>query len=122
MDHPNIAKVLDAGATPTVARISSWNWCAASRSSSTVITAQRLAILVPLCRAVQHAHQKGVIHRDLTPPNVLVSEEDGRPVAKVIDFGIAKAVGASLTEETLITRAGQPIGTPAVMSSPTSSL
>ena len=99
MDHPNIAKVLDAGddrhaAGPT----SSWSWSRASRSPSTATSdrltpRERLELFVPVCQAVQHAHQKGIIHRDLKPSNVLVALYDGKPVPKVIDFGVAKATG-----------------------------
>src|SRR4029079_7493559 len=77
---------------------------------------QRLELFVRVCRAVQHAHTKGVIHRDLKPTNVLVTERDGVPVPKVIDFGIAKAIGQELTEKTLFTNFNQMIGTPLYMS------
>src|SRR5207248_760786 len=76
----------------------------------------RLALFVQVCQAVQHAHQKGVIHRDLKPSNVLVTVVDGAPVPKVIDFGVAKAVGQQLTEKTVYTRFAQIIGTPLYMS------
>src|SRR5213076_3251545 len=76
----------------------------------------RLALFVSVCQAVQHAHQKGVIHRDLKPSNVLVTVIDGAPVPKVIDFGVAKAVGQSLTDKTIYTRFAQMIGTPLYMS------
>jgi hypothetical protein len=79
-------------------------------------TRERLELFVPVCEAVQHAHQKGVIHRDLKPSNVLVTMYDGRPVPKVIDFGVAKAVGQRLTEKTLYTRLAQVVGTPLYMS------
>src|ERR1043165_2079590 len=77
---------------------------------------QRLELFVPVCQAVQHAHQKGVIHRDLKPSNVLVAPYDGVPVPKVIDFGIAKATGPRLTERTLFTEFGAVVGTPEYMS------
>ena len=79
-------------------------------------TAERLGLFMQVCQAVQHAHQKGVIHRDLKPSNVLVTVQDDRPVPKVIDFGVAKATQARLTEKTLFTRFNQWIGTPAYMS------
>ena len=72
---------------------------------------ERLELFIPVCQAVQHAHQKGIIHRDLKPSNVLVAEYDGHPVPKVIDFGVAKAIGQPLTQETLFTQFGQVIGT-----------
>ena len=78
--------------------------------------AQRLGLFVQVCRAVQHAHQKGVIHRDLKPSNILVSDHDGVPTPKVIDFGIAKAIGQRLTEKTVFTQFHAFIGTPAYMS------
>ena len=77
---------------------------------------QRLELFVPVCQAIQHAHQKGVIHRDLKPSNVLVALYDGRPVPKVIDFGVAKATGQPLTEQTLVTGFGAVVGTPEYMS------
>src|SRR5262249_52292636 len=77
---------------------------------------ERLELLVPVCQAVQHAHQKGVIHRDLKPSNVLVARYDGKPVPKVIDFGVAKAAGVQLTERTLFTEFGQLVGTIEYMS------
>ena len=79
-------------------------------------TRQRLELLIPVCQAVQHAHQKGVLHRDLKPSNILVAEVDGKPVPKVIDFGVARAVEEPLTGKTLVTRAHQFLGTPGYMS------
>src|SRR5262249_40663811 len=76
----------------------------------------RLELFVQVCQALQHAHTKGIIHRDIKPSNVLVTEHDGKPVAKVIDFGVAKAVGAHLTDKTIYTRFMQLIGTPLYMS------
>src|SRR2546421_671880 len=72
---------------------------------------ERLELFIPVCQAVQHAHQKGIIHRDLKPSNVLIALYDGKPVPKVIDFGVAKATGARLTERTLFTEVGQIVGT-----------
>lgn len=79
-------------------------------------TRERLELFIQVCQAIQHAHQKGVIHRDLKPTNILVTVKDDRPVPKVIDFGVAKAMQARLTEKTLFTRFQQRIGTPAYMS------
>jgi serine/threonine protein kinase len=79
-------------------------------------TRQRLELFIPVCQAVQHAHQKGVIHRDLKPSNILVTEQDGRAFPKIIDFGVAKAIGEPLTDKTLFTRFHQFLGTPAYMS------
>ncbi|MDQ8154366.1 MAG: serine/threonine-protein kinase [Gemmatimonadota bacterium] len=121
MDHPSIAKVLDGGATSDgrpyfvmelVKGVSITEYCDTHRLS----TRERLRIMVDVCHAVQHAHQKGVIHRDLKPSNVLVTLQDGRPVPKVIDFGIAKALANPLTELTLLTEVGRAVGTPAYMS------
>jgi eukaryotic-like serine/threonine-protein kinase len=116
MDHPNIAKVLDAGATDSgrpyfvmelVRGVPITRYCDERR----LTPRQRLELFLPVCQAVQHAHQKGVIHRDLKPSNVLVALYDGKPVPKVIDFGVAKAAGARLTEQTLSTGLGQVVGT-----------
>jgi len=121
MDHPNIAKIYDAGATETgrpyfvmelVRGVPITKYCDKHKLS----TQDRLRLFIPLCQAVQHAHQKGLIHRDLKPSNVLVAIQDGRPVPKIIDFGIAKATGHRLTERTLFTEQGQLIGTPEYMS------
>lgn len=121
MDHPNIAKVLDAGATPAgrpffvmelVKGSPITNYCDDHRLDPK----DRLGLFVQVCHAVQHAHQKGVIHRDLKPSNVLVAPFDGRPVVKVIDFGVAKATGVPLTEKTLVTGFGAVVGTPEYMS------
>lgn len=122
MDHPNIAKVFDAGATDTgrpyfvmelVKGISITEYC----DKNNLNTRQRLEIFIDICKAVQHAHQKGIIHRDIKPSNVLITlRDDDSPVPKVIDFGIAKATQARLTEKTLFTELRQFIGTPEYMS------
>jgi tetratricopeptide (TPR) repeat protein len=121
MDHPNIAKVLDAGATETgrpyfvmelVHGVKLTEYCDAEHLS----VRHRLELFASVCQAIQHAHQKGVIHRDLKPSNVLVTERDGAPTPKVIDFGVAKAMGYQLTDRTLVTTHGTAIGTPAYMS------
>jgi WD40 repeat protein len=120
MDHPNIARVLDAGATESgrpyfvmelVCGVPITDYCDQKR----LPVRERLALFVSVCRAVQHAHQKGIIHRDLKPPNVLVTLHDDVPVAKVIDFGIAKALGQQLTDKTLFTGFAQMVGTPLYM-------
>jgi serine/threonine protein kinase/Tfp pilus assembly protein PilF len=122
MDHPNIAKVLDAGATDQgrpffvmelVHGVKITDYC----DQNSLSTEQRLDLFLQACHAVQHAHQKGIIHRDLKPSNILVTVQDGKPVAKVIDFGIAKATaGQVLTDKTVHTAFEQFIGTPAYMS------
>jgi len=121
MDHPNIARVFDGGASDTgrpyfvmelVKGIPITTFCDERKLS----TRERLELFIQVCHAVQHAHQKGVIHRDLKPSNVLVTVQDDRSVPKVIDFGVAKATQARLTEKTLFTRFSQWIGTPAYMS------
>ncbi|MEN6423877.1 MAG: protein kinase [Phycisphaerales bacterium] len=121
MDHRCIAKVLDAGATETgrpyfvmelVQGVSITEYC----DRNSLNTKHRLALFIQVCQAVQHAHQKGIIHRDIKPPNVMVTHHDGKPVPKVIDFGIAKATNQRLTEKTLFTRYAHLIGTPAYMS------
>ncbi|MCO6456111.1 MAG: protein kinase, partial [Pirellulaceae bacterium] len=121
MDHPNIARVLDAGTTQSgrpyfvmelVRGASITDYCDQNR----LTLVERLRLFVPVCRAIQHAHQKGVIHRDIKPSNVLVSLCDGKPVPKVIDFGVAKAVSHRLADETLRTLHGQIIGTLEYMS------
>jgi serine/threonine protein kinase/WD40 repeat protein len=121
MDHPNIAKVLDAGTTSSgqpyfvmelVKGVPIVEYC----DQQQLAPRQRLELFITVCQAIQHAHQKGIIHRDLKPSNVLVAPHDGVPVVKVIDFGVAKAIGRQLTEETIYTRLNQLIGTPLYMS------
>ena len=121
MDHLNIAKVLDAGATETgrpyfvmelVTGVSITEYCDQNKLS----TKDRLVLFIQVCNAVQHAHQKGIIHRDLKPTNIMVTQHEGQPVPKVIDFGIAKATNQRLTEKTLFTRYAHIIGTPTYMS------
>ncbi len=122
MDHPNIAKVFDAGATETgrpyfvmelVRGIKITDYCDQNNFS----TEERLDLFIQVCQAIQHAHQKGVIHRDIKPSNILVADHDGVPVPKIIDFGIAKATtDQPLTDKTLFTAFEQFIGTPAYMS------
>jgi serine/threonine protein kinase len=116
MDHPNIARVFDAGLTDDqrpyfvmelIKGIPITKYCDQERLSPR----ERLDLFIPICQAVQHAHQKGIIHRDLKPANVLIALYDGRPVPKVIDFGVAKATGQKLTERTMFTEVGQIIGT-----------
>lgn len=121
MDHPHIAKVLDAGATPSgrpffVMELVAGDPITGYADRGGLTIAQRLELVVQVCNAVQHAHVKGVIHRDLKPSNILVSTQDGRPHAKVIDFGIAKAIEQRLTERTYFTQFRQLIGTPEYMS------
>jgi WD40 repeat protein/tetratricopeptide (TPR) repeat protein len=121
MDHPHIAHILDGGATASgrpyfvmelVRGVPLTDFCDHHR----LPVRQRLELFVSVCQAVQHAHQKGIIHRDLKPSNILVTLHDGTPVPKVIDFGIAKAVGQQLTDKTLVTGFAQLIGTPLYMS------
>jgi serine/threonine protein kinase/tetratricopeptide (TPR) repeat protein len=137
MDHPNIAKVLDAGTTgeplpssiqhpassiqPTgrpyfvmelVQGVPITEYC----DHCNLTTRERLELFLSVCQAVQHAHQKGVIHRDIKPTNVLVAMQDGQPTPKIIDFGVAKAIGQQLTEHTLTTAFAQMVGTPLYMS------
>jgi serine/threonine-protein kinase len=121
MDHPNIAKVHDGGTTESgrpyfvmelVKGIPITDYC----DGEQLPIRERLELFVLVCRAVQHAHQKGIIHRDLKSANILITLHDGVPVPKVIDFGIAKATGQGLTEKTIYTEFAQLVGTPMYMS------
>jgi Protein kinase domain len=120
MDHPNIAKVLDAGTTADqrpyfvmelVKGTPITTFCDARKLSAR----ERLELFIPVCQAIQHAHTEGISHRDIKPSNVLVALHDERPVPKVIDFGVAKAVGQQLTEKTIYTGFGSLVGTPTYM-------
>jgi hypothetical protein len=121
MDHPNIAKVLDGGATERgrpyfvmelVRGVRITDYC----DQNHLPTDQRIGLFIKVCQAIQHAHQKGIIHRDIKPSNILVTLHDGVPVPKVIDFGIAKATEGRLTDATVYTQLHQFVGTPAYMS------
>jgi len=121
MNHTNVARVFEAGMTETgrpyfamehVPGVALTEYC----DSNKLTTRQRLELFIPICHAVQHAHQKGIIHRDLKPSNILVTLVDGKPVPKVIDFGIAKATNQQLTQHTVYTQTGALIGTPEYMS------
>jgi serine/threonine protein kinase/Tfp pilus assembly protein PilF len=121
MNHPNIAKVFDAGATEIgrpffvmecVKGVPITDYCDTNRMNNR----QRLELFIQVCEGIQHAHQKGVIHRDIKASNVLVMIQDDRPVPKIIDFGVAKAISQRLTERTMFTELGQLIGTPEYMS------
>jgi serine/threonine protein kinase len=121
MDHVNIARVLDAGTTPDglpyfvmelVHGVPITKYC----DDNHLTPRQRLELFVPVCQAIQHAHQKGIIHRDIKPSNVMVTLYDGKPVPKVIDFGVAKAIEQKLTERTLFTQFGTMVGTLEYMS------
>ncbi len=121
MDHPNIARVLDAGTTDSgrpyfvmelVHGVPITKYC----DDAHLNPRQRLDLFVPVCQAIQHAHQKGIIHRDIKPSNVLVTLYDGKPVPKVIDFGVAKAIDQRLTERTMFTQSGSVVGTLEYMS------
>lgn len=121
MEHPNIARVLDGGMTPTgqpffvmelVNGLPLNKYCDDAR----LTPKDRLELFIPICQAVQHAHQKGIVHRDLKPANILVTLYDGKPVPKVIDFGVAKATGGKLTDESMLTQFGAVVGTLEYMS------
>jgi WD40 repeat protein/serine/threonine protein kinase len=121
MDHPNIAKVHDGGVTPSgrpyfVMELVKGEPITEYCDQKQLTPRERLELFVPLCQAVQHAHQKGIIHRDLKPSNILVMLHDTTPVPKVIDFGIAKALGQELTDKSLFTGFAQLVGTPLYMS------
>ena len=122
MDHPNIARVLDAGATETgrpyfVMELVRGTKITEFCDENNFNTRQRLELFIDICQAIQHAHQKSVVHRDIKPSNILVTMRDGKPVPKVIDFGIAKATGGErLTDLTVFTAYEQFVGTPAYMS------
>jgi serine/threonine protein kinase len=121
MDHPSIAKVFDAGATSDgqpyfvmeyVPGVAITKYCDDKR----LTIRQRLELLFRVCEGIQHAHQKAIIHRDLKPANILVTEVDGKPMPRIIDFGLAKAIGPQVSDETMMTRAGDWVGTPGYMS------
>ncbi|HEX4589702.1 MAG TPA: serine/threonine-protein kinase, partial [Gemmataceae bacterium] len=121
MDHTNIAKVLDAGTSEhgrpyfvmeLVKGVPITKYCDELHLS----VRERLDLFIPVCQAIQHAHQKGVIHRDIKPSNVLVAMQDGKPVPKVIDFGVAKALNQRLTEQSMYTEIGAVVGTLEYMS------
>src|SRR5262245_54383102 len=121
MNHPHVAKVFDAGATEQgrpyfvmeyIVGLPVTEYC----DRQLLTNRERLELFLPVCDAIQHAHGKGILHRDIKPSNVLVAEEDGRAVPKVIDFGVAKATNQPLTERTLFTEQGALIGTPEYMS------
>ena len=121
MDHPAIAKVFDAGATPDgqpyfvmeyVQGISITTYC----DQHQLKIRERLELFIKVCDGVLHAHQKAIIHRDLKPPNILVAEVDGKPTPRIIDFGLAKAIGPQAGGETMFTQAGAFVGTPVYMS------
>lgn len=126
MDHPNIAKVIDAGTVDGTSAFVGQPYFVMELVRGIPITKycdqakldlrKRLELLIPVCEAVQHAHQKGIIHRDIKPTNVLVTEYDGRPVPKIIDFGVAKATAATLSAETIYTDFGVVVGTLEYMS------
>jgi non-specific serine/threonine protein kinase/serine/threonine-protein kinase len=121
MDHPSIAKVFDAGTTPDgqpyfvmeyVSGVPITQYCDEKR----LTIKQRLELFIKVCEGVQHAHQKAIIHRDLKPANILVTEVDGKPVPRIIDFGLAKATTPEMGSETMFTRVGAFVGTPGYMS------
>jgi len=121
MDHPSIARVFEAGSTPAgqpylvmeyVPGLPITEFC----DQKKLKVRERLELFIQACEGVQHAHQKAIIHRDLKPANILVMEVDGRPVPRIIDFGLAKAAGPSLTEDEMVTQEGTFIGTPGYMS------
>jgi serine/threonine protein kinase len=121
MEHPAIAKVFDAGSTPQgapyfvmeyVAGVPITEYCDTHRLN----IRERLELFMHVCEGVRHAHQKAILHRDLKPSNILVTELDGHAAPKIIDFGVAKALGEKLTADTMFTRVGALVGTPEYMS------
>ena len=120
MDHPNIAKILDGGLHENrpyfVMELVKGTPITEFCDQLKLTPQQRLELFVPVCQAIQHAHQKGIIHRDIKPSNVLIALYDDKPVPKVIDFGVAKATGGALTESTIDTGFGGIVGTPQYMS------
>ena len=121
MDHPNISHVFDAGTTSNgrpyfvmelVDGIPITHYC----DSKQLSIRERIDLFIPVCQAIQHAHQKGVIHRDVKPSNILVCEQDGKPTPKVIDFGLAKALGHQLSDASMVTNPCVVVGTPVYMS------
>jgi serine/threonine protein kinase len=116
MDHPNIARVIDAGTTTAglpyfvmelVDGVPITRYCDSKR----LTLRERIELLIPVCQAIQHAHQKGIIHRDVKPSNILVKQIEGKAVPKVIDFGLAKALGGQLSDATMMTNMGTVVGT-----------
>jgi non-specific serine/threonine protein kinase/serine/threonine-protein kinase len=121
MNHPSIAKVFDAGQTPAGVPYFVMEYIPGMRITehcdrNHLTTRERVALFIKVCEAVQHAHQKSILHRDLKPSNVLVVEQDGAAVPKIIDFGLAKALGHRLTDRTMFTQIGALVGTPDYMS------
>jgi tRNA A-37 threonylcarbamoyl transferase component Bud32/tetratricopeptide (TPR) repeat protein len=121
MDHPNIARVFDAGTTANgrpyfvmelVEGVPITRYC----ESKCLNVRQRVELFIPVCHAIQHAHQKGIIHRDIKPSNILVAEHEGEPIPKVIDFGLAKALGQQLSDASMVTNLGLVVGTLEYMS------
>ena len=121
MDHPNVATVFDGGTTVTgrpyfVMEYVNGEPITTFADRERLTIAERIALFIAVCEGVQHAHQKGIIHRDLKPSNILVTRQDDRPAPKIIDFGVAKATTATLTDHTLYTEIGSMIGTLEYMS------
>jgi tetratricopeptide (TPR) repeat protein len=121
MDHPNIAHVIDGGMAPSgrpyfVMELVKGEPITEYCDTNKLAPRERLRLFLDVCQAVQHAHQKGIIHRDLKPSNILVTSHDGTPVVKIIDFGVAKAIGQQLTDKTVYTQFALLIGTPQYMS------
>jgi serine/threonine protein kinase len=121
MDHPNIARVFDAGTTATslpyfamelVDGVPITRYCDSKRLTAR----ERVKLFIPVCQAIQHAHQKGIIHRDIKPSNILVKQQEGQAVPKVIDFRLAKALGQQRSDATMLTNLGVVVGTFSYMS------